>query len=465
MSGPRWAPSTAGASDGDVLSVDSTSPSGVSWITPSGGGGGGDSVTVNGAATTDADLDDADPAAPAGSLNVKWQLNTATTPDSVSAYVKTDNTSLEISSAAIRRAALTGDVTAAAGSNATTIANDAVTDVKLRNSSAVSVIGRSANSSGDPADIAAGANSTSLSRTGDALSFVAWSTILISTVLALTDAIHPTFGSGQDGSVTYSGGTTLTEEVQASSITINSGVTVVAAYPIRCTGTLTFTSSTSIIDNSGSAGAAGVGGAGASSGLGSAMAGANGANGRTTTATGIAGTSRTNSLIAHFGITGTGGAGGISGLGQAGGGGGGVTELTNVNRTHGHDVWDHAWSTNAVLNGGGGGGSGGCNIGGGATTSGPGGGGAGVIVICARQIAASGGGTVRAKGGAGGNASGAGSAGGGGGGQGGAVLISYTDYDTLPTIDVAGGAGGNGIGSGGTGVTGSTGYSGTRRVL
>lgn len=50
-------------------------------------GGGGSTVTVNGAATTDVDLDDADPAAPAGDLNIKWQLNTATSPDSVSGYV------------------------------------------------------------------------------------------------------------------------------------------------------------------------------------------------------------------------------------------------------------------------------------------------------------------------------------------------------------------------------------------
>lgn len=54
---------------------------------PSGGGGGGDSITVNGAAATDADFDNADPAAPAGDLNVLWQINTATSPDSVSAYV------------------------------------------------------------------------------------------------------------------------------------------------------------------------------------------------------------------------------------------------------------------------------------------------------------------------------------------------------------------------------------------
>jgi hypothetical protein len=52
------------------------------------------------------------------------------------------------------------------------ITDDAVTDDKLRNSAAVSVIGRSANSSGGPADIAAGANDRILARVSDALSFV-----------------------------------------------------------------------------------------------------------------------------------------------------------------------------------------------------------------------------------------------------------------------------------------------------
>ncbi len=51
------------------------------------GGGSGDNITVNGAGTTNVDLDDADPAAPSEQINIKWQLNTATTPDSVSAYV------------------------------------------------------------------------------------------------------------------------------------------------------------------------------------------------------------------------------------------------------------------------------------------------------------------------------------------------------------------------------------------
>jgi len=46
---------------------------------------------------------------------------------------------------------------------------DAVTDPKLRNSAALSVIGRAANSVGDPGDIAAGSNEQVLMRTGNAL--------------------------------------------------------------------------------------------------------------------------------------------------------------------------------------------------------------------------------------------------------------------------------------------------------
>lgn len=52
------------------------------------------------------------------------------------------------------------------------IADNAVSNAKIRDSAAVSVIGRSANSTGDPADIAAGANDRLLARVSDALSWV-----------------------------------------------------------------------------------------------------------------------------------------------------------------------------------------------------------------------------------------------------------------------------------------------------
>lgn len=71
-----------------------------------------------------------------------------------------------------QRAALTGDVTAPQDGNATTIANDAVSNAKLRNSGALSVIGRSANSTGDPADIATTSGSGAVLReSGGVLGF------------------------------------------------------------------------------------------------------------------------------------------------------------------------------------------------------------------------------------------------------------------------------------------------------
>lgn len=51
------------------------------------------------------------------------------------------------------------------------IANNAVTNAKLRDSTSLSVIGRSANSSGDPADIVAGADGAVLRRSGTTLGF------------------------------------------------------------------------------------------------------------------------------------------------------------------------------------------------------------------------------------------------------------------------------------------------------
>lgn len=67
---------------------------------------------------------------------------------------------------------LTGDVTGSGtGSFAATIAANAVSNTKLRDSAALSVIGRSANSTGDPADISAGSDGQVLRRSGTTLGF------------------------------------------------------------------------------------------------------------------------------------------------------------------------------------------------------------------------------------------------------------------------------------------------------
>ena len=64
---------------------------------------------------------------------------------------------------------MSGDATLSGG--AITIANNAVTDAKIRDSAAVSVIGRSAATGGDPADIAATKAGQALQQIGTTLSF------------------------------------------------------------------------------------------------------------------------------------------------------------------------------------------------------------------------------------------------------------------------------------------------------
>lgn len=71
----------------------------------------------------------------------------------------------------IQRSALTGDVTASAGSNATTIANDAVTYAKLQNVAGFSVPGKATTGSGDAADITATATGQAFTNDGTTLAW------------------------------------------------------------------------------------------------------------------------------------------------------------------------------------------------------------------------------------------------------------------------------------------------------
>src|SRR5690606_22720079 len=63
------------------------------------------------------------------------------------------STSIVVTSDQVQRAALTGDVTAAQNSNATTIANDAVSNAKAANVPSPSLKGRTTATTGDPEDL------------------------------------------------------------------------------------------------------------------------------------------------------------------------------------------------------------------------------------------------------------------------------------------------------------------------
>jgi hypothetical protein len=69
--------------------------------------------------------------------------------------------------------AFSGDMTASAGSSATSLVAHHVTNAMLRTSMAASVIGRSANSVGMPSDLTASADGLALVRTAGALGFAA----------------------------------------------------------------------------------------------------------------------------------------------------------------------------------------------------------------------------------------------------------------------------------------------------
>ncbi|MBU3659527.1 MAG: tail fiber domain-containing protein [Flavobacteriales bacterium] len=87
----------------------------------------------------------------------------------------TGSTSVTLNGTSFERAALTGDVTAAANSNSTTIANDAVTYAKMQNVSANNrLLGRATTGSGDIEEITLG---TGLSFTGTTLNAATATTI------------------------------------------------------------------------------------------------------------------------------------------------------------------------------------------------------------------------------------------------------------------------------------------------
>lgn len=266
------------------------------------------------------------------------------------------------------------------------------------------------------------------------------------------------FGTGADGAVhldgtvgapawaTKSGSTyTMTADVNATTILIDSGVTVVTAgyrffYTVSFTNNGTVSYSTAAANGA----AAGTAGAGVAAGvLPSQTAGAG------NTGAGAGGTAAV--------LNGSSGAGG---LGSSGAGGAGIVgQLTSVAKVSGIFSQPSPWlagvygwnGPNAIKPGSSGGGGGGD----GTVKGGGGGAGGGGMLFIGPSFTNNG--TISCAGGNGGSPA-SGNAGGGGGGTGGMIAIfSSTTPVNTGTISVAGGTGGTPTG---TGVAGSSGAAG-----
>lgn len=284
-------------------------------------------------------------------------------------------------------------------------------------------------------------------------------------------AMITSFGSGLDGNVTISAGTTtLTKDMYYSNLTINgTGVLSTASFKVFVSGTLDLTACPSGgIINGGTAAGNGSGTTGGSAGAstpsgttGSASAGGNGGTGGSSNG----GTGN----VAGATVVGGGGRGGVGATGGAGSGttGGGAGGSLPITTAYTQQAWNFNLLRATLLagggTGGGGGGGGGGDAGANSGGGGGGGGGAAAVIFISARILSRGGSTAASSisitGGAGGNgAAGVTAAGGGGGGAGGGGGWIYLGYGTLSgstgtnMLAASGGNGGNGGNGAGAGV-------------
>ena len=241
--------------------------------------------------------------------------------------------------------------------------------------------------------------------------------------------------------ITYSSNTTLTGNVYANNVTIDSGITITTnGYNFFCNGTFT-NNGTINTGNGGSGGTPTTGAGGAGTSLTTSYGGSGGGGGNGIDSTSYAGGNGGSTTTA-------GGAGGAaSTTANAGGAGGSATAPTLSNQLI------NTWYSNSFYNylTGGGGGAGGAG-----TTDGAAGGAGGAgIFIQANTIIA---GAINTSG-TGGSASGNLYTGSGGGGGAGTILLAYgAGGYTAGTYTTAGGAGGSGTGTvGGNGGAGGNG--------
>lgn len=110
---------------------------------------------------------------------------------------------LAFSGTALQTGAGTGDVTWSANSFSTTIANNAVSNAKFRQSAALSVVGNATNSTANVADISAASDNQVLRRLGTALAF---GSIDLSQANTVGTSILPLANGGTNAALTASNG-------------------------------------------------------------------------------------------------------------------------------------------------------------------------------------------------------------------------------------------------------------------
>lgn len=404
-----------------------------------------------------------------GDLSTNRTVSIATTGVSAATYVlPTLTLNAQGQATSATQATLSGDITTSAGSLATTIASNVVTNAKLAQMATSTLKG---NNTGGTA------NATDLTTTQVV-------TMLASQIAAQLTAGSGYFGDGNMGTATFDGsgavtGTTRTgstykanQDLYFTTCTFSASVVLDLAngtcgFGLYCNNTLAGPGSGTVtIQANGNAGSGGTGGAALTTGSPLGCTSGLGASGiqNAGQAGGVA-TTWQNSFK-----SGNGGASGASATNAGASGGTVGTTLTDAQASTGdYPVTWWARVINGtgytILSGGGGGASGGGTTG--IAAGGGGGGGGGYCRVAARAITNASAFTLSATGGRGsdGVAALGSNAGGGGGGGGGDVLLRYGG-STAPagiTITAAGGGGGSPQGTGNAGSSGTAGQ--TRTYL
>ena len=143
----------------------------------------------------------------------------------------------------IQTSAFTGDVTKSAGGTALSIANNAVTDAALRQSAGTSVLGRSAGTTGNVADITAAADDRVLSRASGVLAFTQ-----VSNAMLANSSVSVVAGSGLATGGSVALGSSVTLDVgQGAGIRVNANdVAIDYTAAASWTGIHQFTSSSGV---------------------------------------------------------------------------------------------------------------------------------------------------------------------------------------------------------------------------